>query len=408
MEIVIEHNEYLMHYGVKGMRWGVRRYENEDGSLTELGKKKKQLDSAKRQYKKRHTRSSEANLDYAKREFKDAKTRLALEKQKKKSKRQLKLEERYKQQGFTDDEAAIKAYNRTRTERIVAAVGAVTLASVAAYVAYKHYDRVTDTIISKNSDLGRVTITPDEPGDRAFYAYLNRHDKNRYQGLYGKTLSERGGEKVYQKVMKATGDIKVASPETGRKTLESMISSDKSMKDRLLSNFSVDSMLRGGKQSDLARKAYSDLKAGKITDSVYDAFNIDLVGKSDDAQNFYSKLKQAGYGAVRDQNDKFYSGYFAKNPMIVFDSSNINVDKVSELGDDFIKSRYGEEFNKIFVRQSVDDLAPWGAAFAGAFGGLKLVGSGLNTKAVAKYRKEHPNSKLTNNEILRLVETGKA
>ena len=229
MEIVIEHDEYLMHYGVKGMRWGVRRYENEDGSLTELGKKKKQLDSAKRQYKKRHTRSSEANLDYAKREFKDAKTRLALEKQKKKSKRQLKLEERYKQQGFTDDEAAIKAYNRTRTERIVAAVGAVTLASVAAYVAYKHYDRVTDTIISKNSDLGRVTITPDEPGDRAFYAYLNRHDKNRYQGLYGKTLSERGGEKVYQKVMKATGDIKVASPETGRKTLGYMFSSDKSL-----------------------------------------------------------------------------------------------------------------------------------------------------------------------------------
>ncbi len=30
---------YLQHYGVLGMRWGVRRYENKDGSLTELGKK---------------------------------------------------------------------------------------------------------------------------------------------------------------------------------------------------------------------------------------------------------------------------------------------------------------------------------------------------------------------------------
>lgn len=30
----------LYHYGVKGMRWGVRRYQNMDGSLTDIGRKK--------------------------------------------------------------------------------------------------------------------------------------------------------------------------------------------------------------------------------------------------------------------------------------------------------------------------------------------------------------------------------
>lgn len=34
-----EYPDYLMHHGVKGMRWGVRRYQNKDGSLTNAGKK---------------------------------------------------------------------------------------------------------------------------------------------------------------------------------------------------------------------------------------------------------------------------------------------------------------------------------------------------------------------------------
>lgn len=29
---------YLMHHGIKGQKWGVRRYQNEDGTYTDLGK----------------------------------------------------------------------------------------------------------------------------------------------------------------------------------------------------------------------------------------------------------------------------------------------------------------------------------------------------------------------------------
>lgn len=35
----MEYNE-LYHYGVKGMKWGVRRYQNRDGSLTSAGRKR--------------------------------------------------------------------------------------------------------------------------------------------------------------------------------------------------------------------------------------------------------------------------------------------------------------------------------------------------------------------------------
>lgn len=33
-------DDYLSHYGVKGMKWGVRRYQNKDGSLTLAGKRR--------------------------------------------------------------------------------------------------------------------------------------------------------------------------------------------------------------------------------------------------------------------------------------------------------------------------------------------------------------------------------
>ena len=36
-----EYAKYLAHHGVKGQKWGVRRYQNKDGSLTDAGKRKK-------------------------------------------------------------------------------------------------------------------------------------------------------------------------------------------------------------------------------------------------------------------------------------------------------------------------------------------------------------------------------
>lgn len=38
--MIITEEDYLEHFGVKGMKWGVRRYQNKDGSLTSRGKKK--------------------------------------------------------------------------------------------------------------------------------------------------------------------------------------------------------------------------------------------------------------------------------------------------------------------------------------------------------------------------------
>lgn len=48
----VYHPDYLAHHGIKGMKWGVRRYQNSDGSLTAAGKKRQaRIDASDQKYR---------------------------------------------------------------------------------------------------------------------------------------------------------------------------------------------------------------------------------------------------------------------------------------------------------------------------------------------------------------------
>lgn len=71
---------YLQHYGVKGMKWGIRRYQNKDGTLTNAGKRRARKQEAKELRKQR--KSDMKNRRYLSDKDLDAKVnRLKKEKQ---------------------------------------------------------------------------------------------------------------------------------------------------------------------------------------------------------------------------------------------------------------------------------------------------------------------------------------
>ena len=57
------YNDQIWHWGVKGMKWGVRRYQNADGSLTDAGKRRYANDTAANARRKKDNRLSEEALN---------------------------------------------------------------------------------------------------------------------------------------------------------------------------------------------------------------------------------------------------------------------------------------------------------------------------------------------------------
>lgn len=70
-------NNYLSHAGIKGMRWGVRRYQNKDGSLTPAGRKRYADADVHEDYTKAHAKKSIKSMSNA--ELKEVNKRLEAE-----------------------------------------------------------------------------------------------------------------------------------------------------------------------------------------------------------------------------------------------------------------------------------------------------------------------------------------
>lgn len=94
----------LKHFGVKGMKWGVRRYQNKDGSLTPAGQKRHERnDKIRNKEADRYKRMADGEKRASKRETDFAK-RLKSEGSSGKT-----MKDMY---GFTDDKTAMNVYGQ--------------------------------------------------------------------------------------------------------------------------------------------------------------------------------------------------------------------------------------------------------------------------------------------------------
>lgn len=62
---VVPTGEELSHYGVEGMKWGIRRYQNKDGTLTDEGRARYHVKSSAYKLQDKYERRLKTQVDYA-------------------------------------------------------------------------------------------------------------------------------------------------------------------------------------------------------------------------------------------------------------------------------------------------------------------------------------------------------
>lgn len=140
-------NTYLMHHGILGQKWGVRRYENEDGSLTEAGKKR----YSKSTTRNRIDRSAGSRNTKAMREAKSKNMDEMSNEELRKANERLRLEREYADLTKGNIDAGKKFISSTGKQLFNAIVVAATIEVGKEWFKSKFYGNKKQSIITGSS-----------------------------------------------------------------------------------------------------------------------------------------------------------------------------------------------------------------------------------------------------------------
>lgn len=317
----------LYHYGVKGMKWGVRRYQNYDGTL--INPKRSSFSERRAAKVKAKFRQNAEKIDslYAKadanlnREEKNALDRYI--------KNSIKQDIEYYKKHYpelSDKEAAAFAQQRAEALKKAAIItGAVGIGALIAYGAVKYGRDYADQTIKAGTSIQTLSYDPERLNKgQAFYAAFKGTDKNLYTGKFSGDVSN-GLKFAITKTAKV--DLKIASAKTGERVFNNLLKNDSEFKDSF----------------EKLTKYTNWKKLGYKTE--YDWFNARLLPLDDTPDSmlktFYGELKKQNYSGLIDLNDSRYSKKLkTKSPVVMFDQSNLGNQSIRKLtSGDVLKGR---------------------------------------------------------------------
>lgn len=269
----------LEHHGIKGQKWGVRRFQNPDGTRTSEGKKRE-----------------------SKYVFKDTDYRVLDGK---------------------------RVLSRVQVEDVS--------------LEHPFYATYTDHDIKKYAGLYGYSLLRRSRSEavKKLKAAIKSGNVSDIDAAKGR-LDASEKMIIYQNKLAINSDIRIPSKKRASEITADLLRR-KSFKQNVEKSieYSKDRLVRPQQQI-VFNKALRILKkkdTSELSDRdaamVYTAFNISLTfhdKNSIAAQNkFYSELKKYGYGAVSDINDKKYSSFHAEDPLIIFDLDKIQPNKLAPL-----------------------------------------------------------------------------
>ncbi len=366
----------LFHHGVRGQRWGIRRYQNEDGSYKPGAEGRYDPDSI----------SGKIHSSFSK-----------------------SYQEKYGVSKEKADEAAARDIEFAKKAAIAAA--AVTLTAAGIY-AYKKYGmEYADEVLKAGTTFQTLSMDENRLNNgKAFYTAYTENDKKTYAGEFGKDEGEAfgiktgSGENKYKLQATTEKDVKIASLKSSEKVFNEMMKNDAEFRSLVEKN-SKKPGFNG------AKTAYEKFNARNLLENDDDSKKLQ--------EKFYGELSKRGYQGVADVNDRKYSGFNTK-AAIIFDNDSFRKNaqgamdvKVEKLSDAEIEAGKKHVANKaikdvLMTPSSAATVSAYAAVIATSMqmsGSQKKLQSGSNNKSSSsnstvkkeakQYLKDHPESKMS-------------